>query len=52
MKNKAKEPKLTREEGCVLEILPNQKQTIQFQKTFGCARFVYNHFIRHENHPL
>ena len=45
MKGKAKEPKLTREEGCVLEILPNQKQIIQFQKTFGCARFVYNHFL-------
>ncbi len=45
MKSKAKELKLTREEGCVLEILPNQKQTIQFQKTFGRARFVYNHFL-------
>ena len=45
MKNKTKEPKLTREEGCVLEILPNKEQIIQFQKTFGCARFVYNHFL-------
>ena len=45
MKNKTKEPKLTREEGCVLEVLPNKEQIIQFQKTFGCARFVYNHFL-------
>ena len=45
MKNKTKEPKLTREEGCVLEVLPNKEQIIQFQKSFGCARFVYNHFL-------
>jgi putative transposase len=45
VKNKTKEPKLTREEGCVLEVLPNKEQIIQFQKTFGCARFVYNHFL-------
>ena len=45
MKNKTKEPKLTREEGCVLEVLPNKEQIIQFQKTFGCARFVYNHVL-------
>ena len=45
MKNKTKEPKLTREEGCVLEVLSNKEQIIQFQKSFGCARFVYNHFL-------
>lgn len=28
-------------------IYPNAKQQILIQKTFGCARFVYNHFLAH-----
>ena len=28
-----------------MEILPNKEQIIQCQKTFGCARFIYNHFL-------
>jgi len=26
-------------------IYPNQEQITLIQKTFGCARFVYNHFL-------
>ena len=40
MKDKIKEPKLTREEGCVLEVLPNKEQIIQFQKHFDMIRLV------------
>ena len=45
MAKKVAKSKLTKEKGCVLKISPNKKQIIQFQKTFGCARFVYNHFL-------
>ena len=26
-------------------IYPNDEQMIQLAKTFGCCRFVYNHFL-------
>jgi putative transposase len=45
MANKTEEPKLTKEEGCVLETFPNEKQINQCQKTFGCSRFIYNYFL-------
>lgn len=27
------------------EAYPNEKQSLQFNKTFGCARFIYNHLL-------
>lgn len=39
------EEKLTREYASVVRVLPSDSQIKQFQKTFGCARFVYNHFL-------
>jgi putative transposase len=26
-------------------IYPNRQQEVQIQKTFGCTRFVYNHYL-------
>jgi putative transposase len=28
-----------------VEIFPTEKQIVQINKTFGCSRFVYNHFL-------
>ena len=52
MKNKTKEPKLTREEGCVIEVLPNKEQIIQFQKNIWLRPFCLQSFSRHENQAL
>ena len=26
-------------------IYPNVKQSVQIQRTFGCCRFIYNHYL-------
>jgi hypothetical protein len=28
-----------------VEIFPTEKQIVQINKTFGCSRFLYNHFL-------
>ena len=44
-KKKEQEPKLSREYGSEGRIFPNDAQSKQFHQTFGCVRFVYNHFL-------
>lgn len=31
--------------GYKYRIYPNEEQKVQINKTFGCCRFVYNHFL-------
>ena len=35
-----------------IRIYPNQRQQIQFQKTFGCVRFYWNFSIRSTHNEL
>ena len=30
---------------CKFRLYPSEKQTILIHKTFGCVRFVYNHYL-------
>ena len=39
----------TREKGIVFTVQPNEKQIKIIQQTFGCVRFVYNHFLDMRN---
>ena len=31
------------------ELYPTAKQTLQINKTIGCTRFIYNHFLEKRN---
>ena len=38
--------------GYVFRMYPNEKQINLIEKSFGCSRFIYNHFLKMSNNYI